>query len=83
VTASDPGYVAGRVQEALAHVGETDVHPAVDGGRLVLTGTVTTSERLGVVAALAHEHGDGMDVANEVTVLDCREPDGAAEETLS
>ena len=77
------GYVAGRVQEALAHVGETDVHPAVTGGRLVLTGTVTTTERLDVVVALAREHGEGLDVANQVTVLDCREPDGSAEETLS
>jgi hypothetical protein len=75
-------YVAGRVEEALAHVGETDVHPSVDGDRLLLTGTVTTDERLRAVGDIAREHAEGLDVANEVTVLDCDEPASDLEETL-
>lgn len=74
-------YVAGHVQEALAHTGETDVHVRAEAGRLLLTGTVTTDARRAAAAALATSRCEGLDVRDEITVLRQREPDD--EEVLS
>jgi hypothetical protein len=69
-------YVKGHLEEALARDGETDVHVAVSGSLLVLHGTVATKARRDVVMALAQSMADGLDVRDQVTVLECHEPDG-------
>lgn len=73
-------YVAGHVQEALAHAGETDVHVRVVSGRLLLTGTVTTAARRDAVSSIARDVAGDLDVRNEVSVLLPREPDGEQEQ---
>jgi osmotically-inducible protein OsmY len=73
MTSSD--YVAGHVQEALTQSGETDVHVRADGGRLLLTGTVTTDERREVSGRIASSLAAGLELRNDITVLHCTEPD--------
>jgi hypothetical protein len=72
-------YVAGHVQEALAHAGETDVQAAVRGSELVLTGTVTTVARRTAVLSIASQHGDGLAVRDEIDVLQPTTPDDERE----
>ena len=72
----DDTYVIGHLQEALAHEGETDVHVAVTGPLLVLTGTVATDARRDVVITLARSMADGLEVRDQVDVLTCHAPDG-------
>jgi len=75
-------YLTGRVQEALAHVGETDVHVAMDGDALVLTGNVATAERHAeVVTLVATEAGD-VTVTDRVNVVRAPEPDGHGQEAI-
>jgi hypothetical protein len=69
-------YVVGHVQEALAQTGETDVHVAVHGTRLVLTGTVTTEERRDVVLGIASSHAGDLELSDLVNVLRPRAPEG-------
>ena len=76
-------YVAGRVQEALAHVGETDVHVAVTGSRLVVTGNVTVDDRRRMVLDVVRDHADGFDVVDQVTVLQPAEPRAEGREAIS
>ena len=73
---SDEAYLVGRLEEAFAREGETDVHARVDAGHLVVTGNVLTEERRDAVAAIAHELAGDLAVDDHVTVLHCREPDG-------
>lgn len=73
-------YVAGHVEEALAHSGETDVHVAVANGCLVLTGHVTTTARHDALTRIATDLAEGLPVRNEVEVLQPAEPD--AEEAV-
>jgi osmotically-inducible protein OsmY len=73
-------YVAGHVQEALAHAGETDVHVRVEPNQLLLTGTVATQARRDAAVAIADRVAEGLAVRDEITVLRQREPD--AEEVL-
>ena len=68
-------YLVGRLEEALAHEGETDVHVSVTGDRVLMTGTVSTDARLETVDGIAREVADGLTVQNHVTVMHCREPD--------
>lgn len=77
------GYVAGRVQEALAHAGETDVHVTVTGTRLVLTGNVATAGRHDEVLALARATAEGHDVVDSITVLRTPEPSADGQEAIS
>jgi hypothetical protein len=76
-------YVAGRLQEALAHAGETDVHVAVSGARLVLTGNVATAGRRDEVLALARDAAEGHEVVDSITVLRTPEPDADGQEAIS
>ena len=76
-------YVAGRLQEELAHAGETDVHVTVSGERVVLTGNVATPQRHDEVLALARRIAAGHDVVDSITVLRTPEPDGAGQEAIS
>ena len=68
-------YLAGHVQEALAHVGETDVHVRSESGRLLLTGTVTTDLRREAAGRVASRLCEDLELRNEITVLRQREPD--------
>jgi osmotically-inducible protein OsmY len=72
-------YVVGHVRDALAHDGETDVHAAVVNGRLVLTGNVVTPSRRDLVARLASEAADGMEVVVQLDVLDHPSPSATEE----
>jgi hypothetical protein len=61
-------YLAGHLEEALTHAGETDVRVIVVERRVVISGTVATEERRVAVAELAGTVTD-LDVANEVVVV--------------
>ena len=76
-------YVAGRLQEALAHAGETDVHVTISGDRVVLSGNVATDQRHDEVVALARRTADGHDVVDNVAVLRTPEPDAGGQEAIS
>lgn len=67
-------YVAGHVQEGLAHAGETDVHVRVESGRLLLTGTVATDVRRDAAAAIATRLAEGLEVRNEISIVRQGEP---------
>ncbi len=79
-------YVIGRVQQALAHdprVNELDVTVTIKGGKLFLTGTVTTEERCRAITEIVCRECPDLDVHNEVAVVSLREPDGADVEELT
>ena len=61
-------YVAGHLEEELAHAGETDVHVHIEEGRVVISGTVATEARRVAVAELASAVTELL-VSNQVTVL--------------
>lgn len=69
-------YLVGKLQEALAvdsRVGALDLHISVAHGRLHLTGQVPTEERREAVERIARELAPGLDVRNELTVLELAE----------
>jgi len=72
VSVSD--YVAGHVQEALTHTGETDVHVRADGRCVLLTGTVATEARRDASERIAATLAEGLEVRNDITVLHCDAP---------
>ena len=76
-------YVAGRVEEALAHAGETDVHVTVAGSRLVLTGNVATAARHAEVVTLVQAEAEGFELSDEVNVLRLPEPDLDGREAIA
>lgn len=64
-------YVVGHVEEALAcdpRVNEQGLHVAVAGGRVFVTGTVSTQQRRDAVAAIVGELLPEHELRNEVTV---------------
>ena len=72
-------YVVGHVCDALTHDGETDVHAAVIAGRLVLSGTVMTPARRELVTRVASEAAGGVEVVDQLTVLDHPSPTATEE----
>lgn len=79
---TEPVYVAGHVHEALAtdpRTGAQDVQAAVVAGRVVLSGTCATAERHAAITEVAREAAGGLDIVNEVEVLDTA-ASGASEE---
>ena len=76
-------YVAGRVEEALAHVGETDVHVSLVDGALSLSGNVATAARHAEVLEVVHGAAEGLEVRDGVCVVRAVEPDGAVEEAIT
>lgn len=72
-------YQAEHVREHLLGdplIGELDLHVAIDGRRVVVTGHVSTRERHdAITVALAHLLPD-HDVRNETTVTDYPEAPG-------
>ncbi len=78
----EPTYVAGHVHEAIAtdpRTGAQDVQAAVVAGRVVLSGTCATEERRAAITEVAREAAGGLDVVNEVEVLNASAP-GSVEE---
>jgi hypothetical protein len=71
---SDPEaapYLAEHIRDDLLHhpdVGELDVHVAVDGIRVVVTGHVSTLERRDAITRVLAETLPDHDVRNETTV---------------
>ena len=71
-------YLAGRLQDALAHdprVAALDVHVRVAGGAVYLTGTVPTPERQAAVEVVAREVAPDHEVHNQVTLYRMVEED--------
>jgi hypothetical protein len=70
-------YLSERIKEELLHhpdVGELDVHVAVDGRLVVITGHVSTPERQQAVSDVLRELLPEHDVRNETTVSVYPEP---------
>jgi osmotically-inducible protein OsmY len=64
-------YQAEHIREALLRdpaVGELDVHVAIDGERVVVTGNVGTQERRDAIDVRLAELLPGRDVRNDVSV---------------
>jgi hypothetical protein len=64
-------YVAEHIRDELVRhpdVGELDVHVAVDGERVVVTGHVSTQDRFDAISRVLTELLPGQDVRNETTV---------------
>jgi osmotically-inducible protein OsmY len=74
---NEPSYVAGHVHDALAtdpRTGAQDVQATVVAGRVVLSGTCATDDRKAAITEVAREAARGLDVVNEVEVLDVAPP---------
>ena len=79
---ADPAYVAAHVHDAVAtdpRTGAQDVQAAVVAGRVVLSGTCATEERREAIGEVAREAAGGLDVVNEVEVLNAVPPSGREE----
>jgi hypothetical protein len=66
-------YLVARLQEALAadaRVNALDIKVVVVGGRVHLIGQVPTEERRTAVTAVATETAPGVQLQNEITVLE-------------
>lgn len=66
-------YLVARLQEALAadaRVNALDIKVVVVGGRVHLIGQVPTEERRTAVTAVAAETAPGVQLQNEITVLE-------------
>ena len=64
-------YVAEHIRERLLRdprVGELDLHIAIEGGRVLVTGHVSTRERCEAVNAVLAELMPDHEVRNEATV---------------
>jgi osmotically-inducible protein OsmY len=69
-------YLVGKLQEALAtdaRVGAQDIKINIAHGRVHLTGQVPTEERRDAVQRITEEVAPGLDVRNEITVLELSE----------
>lgn len=81
--ADAPEYLIARIQEALAtdpRTGELELDVRIAGGRIFLTGTVSTQERCGAVEVVVREIAPGYQVSNELSCLEV--PDPGPEESL-
>ena len=68
-------YLVGKLQEALAKDVRSnilDVKVTVSGGKIHISGEVSTEERRAAVNDIVHEVLPGIPVKNELTVLDVR-----------
>lgn len=64
-------YLVERVRTCLLRdpdVGELDVHIAIDGNRVVVTGHVSTSTRRDAIERVVHECLPDHDVRNDTTL---------------
>lgn len=79
-------YLVGHVEEALAcdpRVNEQGLHVAVAGGRVFVTGTVSTRHRREAIESVVGEMLPDFELRNEVTVsTDYPEPQATEMEHL-
>lgn len=71
MSASPGDYAVGHVEEALAcdpRVNEQGLHVALAGGRVFVTGTVSTRHRRDAIATVVAELLPEHELRNEVTV---------------
>jgi BON domain len=71
-------YVVAHVREALAHdsrVNELEIEITVVGGRIFLSGDVTTNERKAAIAEVVHECVPRYEIFNEVSVTQLADTD--------
>lgn len=72
-----PQYVAARVQQALAEDARTHelgIRVDVRGDQLFLRGQVTGEKHRRTIADVARESAPGLDVHNEITIVDVTKP---------
>jgi osmotically-inducible protein OsmY len=72
-----PEYLIARIQEALAtdpRTGELELDVRMAGGRIFLTGTVSTVERCGAVEEVVRELAPGYQVSNELSCVEVSDP---------
>ena len=72
-----PQYVAARVQRALAEderTTELGIRVDIRGDQLYLRGQVVGPERRELIAEVAGEAAPGLEVHNEIDVVDVRDP---------
>lgn len=70
---SPPDYLVGHVEDALAcdpRVNEQGLHVAIAAGKVFVTGTVSTRERLDGVASVVAELLPDFELRNEATVAE-------------
>jgi len=80
VTTEPTAYLVERVRECLIHdpeIGELDVHVAIDGNRVVITGNVSTEQRREAVVRAVHGCLPDHEIRNDTTVSDY--PEGGEE----
>jgi len=66
-------YLVGKLQDALAvdpRVSVLDIKVMICGGKIHLTGQIPTEERRAAVAEVVSELLPGVEVRNELTVLE-------------
>ena len=71
-------YLAQHVREALAQdprVADLGITVTAEPGRVYLSGEVATEERRHAIGTVAGELLADHEVTNQVTVIDCREPE--------
>jgi osmotically-inducible protein OsmY len=74
---SDYQYLVGKLQHALAidrRVNMLDVKVVVRGSKIYLTGEVATEERRRAIVQVVAELLPGIEVRNELTVLEINQP---------
>ncbi len=77
MSASDEGYLAGRIQDALARdplLGTQDLVVRVRGGCVFVQGLASTPERRDLIVALVAELAPGLEVCDHLTVLEVEAP---------
>ena len=73
----DYQYLVAKLQHALANdprVNALDLKVMISSGRVHLTGRVETEERRLAISEVVIEHAPGMDIRNEVDVLEIGAP---------
>jgi osmotically-inducible protein OsmY len=72
-----PQYVAARVQRALAEddrTNELGIRVDVRGRQLFLRGTISGDQRRRLATSVAKEAAPGLEVHNELTLVEVRDP---------
>ena len=72
-------YDAEHIREALIadpRINALDVQVSLAGSALLVTGNVPTTERRDAIAAVVAELAPGVDIRNDVSVIDLSEPTG-------
>ncbi len=71
MSAEPTAYLIERVRDCLIHdpeIGELDVHVAIDGDRVVITGNVSTEQRRDAIVRAVHDCLPDHEIRNDTTV---------------